>query len=245
MLNGGGYEQSQWMRLLFDAALQHASYDRLITLSGLDYPLWTDTQIMRFAEEHVSEQWLTAWDITQSDDEYQKQRVTLYHYFRDMPLSLRNLLRRAIICGSRTALKVLGFRKPAIIRSLHGDCDIWFSSCWIGITGDCARYIIDTLNEDKSFERYFRHSYTPDELLYTTLIMNSPFAGQATVFREKLNPGGLPALTQLHYIEYTDKIAVYSLADYDKLKASGKMFVRKLQSGISDTLVARLDTEND
>lgn len=52
-------------------------------------------------------------------------------------------------------------------------------------------------------------------------------------------------MTQLHYIEYTDKIAVYSLADYDKLKASGKMFVRKLQSGISDTLVARLDTENN
>lgn len=45
----------------------------------------------------------------------------------------------------------------------------------------------------------------------------------------------------LYYIEYKGYIETFTEDDFDKLIASGKMFVRKLQSGVSDQLMDKID----
>lgn len=46
----------------------------------------------------------------------------------------------------------------------------------------------------------------------------------------------------LYYIEYKGYIETFTENDFDKLIASDKMFVRKLQSGVSDQLMDKIDT---
>lgn len=45
----------------------------------------------------------------------------------------------------------------------------------------------------------------------------------------------------LYYIEYKGYIETFTEDDFDKLIASGKMFVRKLQSGVSDQLMDKIN----
>lgn len=45
----------------------------------------------------------------------------------------------------------------------------------------------------------------------------------------------------LYYIEYKGYIETFTEDDFDKLIASEKMFVRKLQSGVSDQLMDKID----
>ena len=58
-----------------------------------------------------------------------------------------------------------------------------------------------------------------------------------------LSDVGLDMLTPLQLIEYKEAIKVWTLSDFDKLVASGKMFCRKTLSGLSDTLIEKIENE--
>ncbi len=95
----------------------------------------------------------------------------------------------------------------------------------------------------KSLARYFQTSYAPDELIFATCIMASSYKKGIEEEIGEMS-SGLVNRTKLHYVEYVGKIFSYSLKDYDKLMKSGKMFVRKLESGLSESLIAKIDEAN-
>lgn len=51
-------------------------------------------------------------------------------------------------------------------------------------------------------------------------------------------------ITFTHYIEYRDGIKIFIEEDFDKLMNSGKMFCRKVYTGISDSLLNKIDDLN-
>ncbi len=241
----GGYSQVKWIEECLRSALMNKSvkYDRFFTLSGLDYPLWSTRKIMDYCTAHPDEQWFTVWNISKSKDKRQQKKVRYYHLFRDIPLPHNSFWRRAIIVGSRLLLRGLGFRKPLQVNIDNQICDVYVSSEWFSITRPCAEYVIKQLTTNKSLVHYFQTSYAPDELVFATCIMASPYKkGIDEVIGEMSS--GLVNRTKLHYIEYAGKIFSYSLKDYDKLMKSGKMFVRKLESGLSESLIAKIDEAN-
>lgn len=239
----GGFSQAMWIELTIRAAMNFKEYDRLFTLSGLDYPLWTDQQIVDYCERHKDEQWLTVWNISTHNDPGQDYRIKYYHLFRDIPLPHKSLLRRVIIVGARTLLRFAGLRKPKRIKTKDGLADVYTSSSWIGITGVCCKYILHLLDTDPSFHSYFKYSYTPDEMMFSTLIMHSPFRNGITELHDEMIDN-LATRTPLHFIIYNGWIYTFGINDYDKLKESGKMFVRKLVSGQSESLIKKLDEDN-
>lgn len=239
----GGFSQAMWIERTLRAAMNFKLYDRLFTLSGLDYPLWTNRQILDYCESHRDEQWLTVWNISSHHDPGQDYRIKYYHLFRDIPLPHKSLLRRVIIVGTRTLLRVAGFRKPKRIKTKDGFADVYTSSSWIGITGECCKYILNLLDTDMSFHRYFKYSYTPDEMMFATLIMHSPFRKGVKELHDTMIDN-LATRTPLHFIIYNWKIYTFGIDDYEQLKQSGKMFVRKLVSGKSESLIEKLDEEN-
>ena len=76
-------------------------------------------------------------------------------------------------------------------------------------------------------------------MLVQTIVFNSKYAKKA-ILHEGEYPG-LVGLTPLHYIEYNGLIRVYDEDDFEMLINSGKMFVRKVKSGISDKLISKID----
>jgi hypothetical protein len=50
------------------------------------------------------------------------------------------------------------------------------SSYWC-ITRELAKHIAEFVNNNQKFVQFFKHVFGPDELMFATLIMNSPFKG--------------------------------------------------------------------
>lgn len=76
-------------------------------------------------------------------------------------------------------LKYLGFRrKPYLI--VNGEkWNVYYGTSWFSLTGKCADYVLNQLNENKSLEKYFSTSYASDEMVVPTIVFNSEFKGHA------------------------------------------------------------------
>lgn len=245
-INWGGYNQVLAQRELLKSALEsEIKYDRFVCISATDYPLWSNQKIVDFFKEHPTQEMVGGYDITDSPSMWQKHKVVYYHFFRDLHVPVK--IRRIFSYGSRNILKSLGFRRAPYVKLEDGsNAHIFTGSDYWAITRDCARYVYDRLSEDSPYVKRLKHSYIPSELIINTIVYNSDYKENATpllVVKEGEQEPGLDKLTPLHCIEYNGAIRVWTLADYDTLVASGKMFCRKTLSGVSDSLIERIDRE--
>jgi hypothetical protein len=60
-------------------------------------------------------------------------------------------------------------------RSFPTNLDPFAGSSYWCITKGCAEYIHDFVEQNKWFDRYFKHVCMPDEIFFQTIVLNSPF----------------------------------------------------------------------
>lgn len=228
-----GFSQVECFKsLLSEALASEKKYDRFLLLSGLDFPVWSPKRISEFFENNREREFVCGFNISTCKFDYQLRKINYYHFFRDVPLPHKSLLRRSIIGGAMILLKYLGFRRRPYLKYNGDMLPVYFGSQWISITRHCAEYLRVKL-QDRNIVRFFKTVYAPDELCVPTLVMNSEFRDKA-ILVDKLTFQGV---TPLHYLNYEDCIWSYDENDYEAIVSSGKMFVRKVVSGKSDKLV--------
>lgn len=163
-VNWGGYSQVRCQHALLQKALERTEkhYDRLFFLSGLDYMVYNEKRFISFCKENTGKEFVCGFNITTSGVERQLSRIVLYHFLRDIPIP-RSTLRRMVVGGTMLLLKYLGFRrKPYLI--VNGEkWNVYYGTSWFSLTGKCADYVLNQLNENKSLEKYFSTSYASDE----------------------------------------------------------------------------------
>lgn len=235
----GGWEQVEYQKELLAAVLRSGvNYDRVVCLSGQDYPLWSNEHLHCFFQEHKDTEFIMGMNLTRSSNAYQQGKIVNYHLFRD--LKWRNLWwKNKFIVASRNLLKVLPVKKRAVVALDGKETDVYFGSDYWALTLPCARYVYEKLCTEKEMVRYFKTSFVPSELCIQTLVFNSPFAKQALLYEGEYP--GLSGLTPLHYIVYGREIKTMTLEDLPVLQQSGKLFCRKVVSGLSDGLVEAIE----
>lgn len=235
----GGWEQVEYQKELLAAVLRSGiPYTRVVCLSGQDYPLWGNNAIHRYFEEHKETEFIMGMNVTHCTRANQRARVTHYHFFRD--LAWKNLWwKNKLIVASRHLMKWVPVRKADTTMLANQKAEIYFGSDYWAITLPCARYVHDKLCTEKEMIRYFKTSFVPSELCVQTIVFNSPFGKHALLYEGDYP--GLSGLTPLHYIEYGKAIKTFTVEEFPVLQRSGKMFCRKVVSGVSDTLVERIN----
>lgn len=205
------------------AGLRHlrtlGRFDRVLLMSGQDYPVRPLAEIRTFFEQHPQQQFMEMfrldqpnWFETQGGPYAPMRRIRNWHIFYRSRIHLDIPVPR---------------RLPAGLLP-HG------GSFWWSLTGDCVDHVLDTLDRHPKIERYFRHTFLADETFYQTIIGSSPFA--ATVdndFRRYVdwtNPNPTPP-------------RVLEMEDFDKVVASTALFARKMDPVRSADLLARIDRE--
>lgn len=235
----GGWEQVEYQKELLGAVIRSGvAYDRVVCLSGQDYPLWSNEEIHRYFEEHKETEFIGGFNLTLCTEKQQLRKIVYYHFFRDLPW--RNIWwkNKFIVASRWLAQTFLPQKQP--FTSIDGRrADVYFGSDYWGITLSCAQYIYEKLCTEKELVQYFKTSFVPSELCIQTIVFNSPFASKGLV-REGEFPG-LTRLTPLHYINYGASIQVMTCDDLLVLQESGKMFCRKVKSGTSDRLVEAIE----
>ena len=226
------------MLALYRRAYETQNYDRYITLSGLDYPLVSNREI-REALSDPNREYISARPLRQ-ELAFRLRGIYIWKYH-----ILARIARR-LVCNYRV---VMHPDKLRIRRDDAQKAEVYFSSQWHALSGDCVAWMLRTLEENPRICRFFRYSYAPDEMLIPTLIFNSPYA-------DRVIPGNFPegqdfeelfaSLPAIHHLRRENKnVVVFREEDYEELMASRKLFCRKVRTGISDSLLDRIDRRRE
>ena len=211
-------------------------FDYFISMSGLDYPLWSNERILDFFGQAPGRQYLHGVCM-----ENQQEAARIYRQHR--PYNYKSWRYGTMKSKFRVALRKIlysiGVRKPLRFVAEGKEYKLYKGSMWWAITPDLAQLAYDTWKKNTQYVRYFHDSFAPDETFIHTLVFNSDYAKHSLGEKERFTR--LEDITPLTFIDYTHDIKVFDETDYHLLVGSGKMFFRKAVTGKSDTLLDRID----
>lgn len=232
----GSINEVEYQMELVRAALECGEqFERLITISGMDYPVWSKEQIVQFFEKDRKKEYLAAIDVSfpwRMSAIYQQ-----YFFWIHKPKSgWEYYVTRAL----GRALRLLGIKKP--LRRKIGDktYKLYKGAAWWAITPKLAKVILHEWDTNEELKDWLKWCMCPAELFAQTVALNDE------VWREKCmldnEKYSLPMHTPLTYVTWVnEEIKTLDEADYDRIIQSGKMFCRKIVSGKSDNLVRMID----
>jgi hypothetical protein len=182
--------------------------DYVILLSGQDYPIKSNTFIRDFLERAEGRSFFLHFPLpTENWSRGGLDRFRDWH-IRYRGLHLRLPLRR---------------RLPDGLRPWGG------SAYWI-VSRSALRTIVDFLEANPGYERFFKHVDIPDELFFQTILLNGPEAERCVDFR-------------LHYTEWSRDPAPAILVedDFPHLLDSSCLFARKFDAAIDAEILDLID----
>ena len=99
------------------------------------------------------------------------------------------------------------------------------------ISPEAAEYVLQTVDRDSKMRRFFRYSWAPDEFLFQTILLNSPFAGQ--VVNENC-----------HYYKHPPKTPspkTFDITDFEDIIGSDRLYARKFDMVKAPELLEKID----
>ena len=229
------------MELLRSALGDSVRPDYLISMSGMDYPLWDNSRMERFFSEAAGREFLQG--ISMEGQGRHADIYTEYRLFGDRRLA-PGLLGSRMRVAARKILKAVGVKKPLTFRAGGRRYTLHKGAAWWAITPRLAAAALTAWDTDKALRRYFSTSFCPAETFLQTFAFNSNEFAPRCILTEG-DYRSLAELTPLTYIDYNPVIKILTEEDFPALVASGKMFCRKTVTGRSDRLMDMIDARRD
>ena len=213
-----GYGIVQATFELLDTALQNDSYDRIILLTGLSYPVKSPAEITKFFLDNMDINFVPSRTLDS------KVHSKLKHYYFYDHIIIHRLIGsiRRIFPGFLKRKNNIDFIEYEGRKFLYrGNAPNW------AITGKCAEYLLDFYKKNTAFNEVFRYIHAPDDLYVATVLYASHFR---------------PTLETDNNI-FLDKWTgnrTFDMASLEEILGSGKVYARKFRSGQSDELIRAL-----
>lgn len=216
---------------LREIARSQMQYDYVCLLSGQCYPIKSPETIRSFLSENKGNSFIDFRPITADQNQNREERYIYWHYFfRNFHLVFpreKMFDHRLPDLVWRKLVKLFPFR-----RKLPLGYNPYWGYQWWCLTGACADYIVNFLEENPSFEKFFKRVWCPDEFFFQIILKNSPFA-------ETLQNHCLT------YVDFSQKKshhpATLGTTDFDKFMASDKLFARKFDSSLDPQILDLID----
>ena len=240
----GGYSQVLSDKEMLGTILHSGKkYKRIVCISGLDYPIFSNRKIHEMFDKNPEKEFITGQNISHDEPE-EIYRINKY-FFVDNPFLIDIPIAVKILKKISNAFK-LDLKKKNFSYLNGKKCDIFFGSGWYAITYDCAKYVYESLCKEKKFLRYISTAFVPDELCIHTIVFNSKFGENAIRMPKNFAlsiPGDIAfeRVSPLQYLEYRGQMQTLTESHYDNILKSNKMFFRKAETGKSDSLMDRID----
>lgn len=228
-----GYSMIEATLVLVEAALERAGdFCHAVLLSGLDYPLRSQPDIVHFLNAHAGHEFIRYIDMRESPEHY-LPHIERKH-FRDYPILAPT---RLGVLPGKVLMKALAAMR---LRNDWDDAVVpYFGSQWWALTRPCLSYALEFMRNNPRFIAMNRQSFSPDEHFFHTLVGNSPFAVHADGV-QPFEGRGTWRMANLHLVHHS-LAKTYRLEDLDEVLASERLFVRKVTSRDSGPLLDRLD----
>lgn len=164
-INWGGYNMIEaTLELIRYAHTHNMNSDYFVFISGVDYPVRSRQFLYKQLEE--GKEYI---DIAPMPIPYKPMERFEYYYFEYDRRNMSHLNPKFLI---EVLLKKLKIKRKIPFR-------LYVGTQWFALTRKCVKYILKTVDTDKSYEAFFRHALVPDEAFFQTIIGNSPFLANA------------------------------------------------------------------
>lgn len=230
----GSINEVEYQMELVRAALEYGEqFERLITISGMDYPVWSKEQIVQFFEQDREKEYLAAIDVS-----FPWRMSAIYQQYFFWIHKPKSGWEYYVTRAFGRALKMLGIKKPLCKKIGDKTYKLYKGAAWWAITPKLAKVILYEWDTNEKLNDWLKWCMCPAELFAQTVALNDEVWKEKCIeHREK--KCGLPLLTPLTYVKWRGRGQIVELdeSDYTTLIHSNKMFARKFVSGKSETLV--------
>ncbi|MBL0407661.1 hypothetical protein JKG68_27490 [Microvirga aerilata] len=209
-------------------------FDVAVLLSGADYPIKSRSAIQAFFERYSGQSIMHHWSLpsekwaneTGGLERYQFWNVKIGRSF--LPILGPRRFSNTVIdyCWNAVATRFPIRRRFPIGLTPYG------GSMWWALTRDCAKYVLDFIDENPNCTRFFSHVKIPDEMYLQSIIMSSRYGDRV------LNQ-------PLHFLSWQTFGApsprVLTQIDMPDLSSSPCMFARKFDIEIDGKVLDLVD----
>ncbi|TNJ45765.1 hypothetical protein KFZ70_10200 [Tamlana fucoidanivorans] len=229
-VNWGGFNHLKSILFLTEQALKNSKNFYLHLISGHDFPIKPKQFFLEFFKKKNTE-FISYFEVPRigwadNNGMDRLEYFNLYDVF-DAKKSKHNKWIKRLI----SLQKKYGYKRsiPSSFPQLYG------GATWWSLTRECAEYVIEYTNENKSFFNRFKHTLCSEEFYFQTIIMNSRFAENVST-------------NTLRYIDWNsrngNRPAVLDELDYEKLTLTDAVFARKFEYPISEDIMKKLRALN-
>ena len=226
----GGFNSLIATMHTLQAAMDYGHFDRFVLLQGQDYPLVSNAQIHDFFARHSETEFCRALNISHSHHKGEYMKICGYYH---LDYRIQNNLLEWFFSKLLNRFNLLGI--PYRKRRFQ-NWDIYHGWAQFALTNASVKHVLDVYHTNQSYNRYMQHRFPPDELYIPTILYNSPFRDKI-MEQPIINRQGNPTILNLTYFEYPTTVTVFKEPeDYQSLRDTGCLFVRKVNSTSSRLL---------
>jgi hypothetical protein len=227
-------------------------FDYFILLSGLDYPIKSNSHILEYFEERRGREFIRYMNIREEPSLEWKINMMWFNEYVLLTRALHRA-RRVKVWGEIPSLLLRRSKYPEGFVPYCGPS-------WWALTQDCVKYVVRFADANIRFVDFYRFTHMPDEGFFHTVILNSKYA-EKTNQRVEYEKHWPPRPTVGHY-EGTDhpvkwagdlimhvkdfvkgRSVVLDERDFERLVKSKCLFARKFTSTKSLELIDRVDEQ--
>lgn len=227
------YATINTMKLVKDC---NKKYDYVFLISGQDFPLKSNIEIQQFLAQNSKLNYIQILDHTGKDYlRYSKRNSLKYCNFIMKRSFLSKVLKKLyiIITGGKNKTFKIFKRRNYLGVTFE------FGSQWWALTYECFIWMMDYIECNPEYLKYYEKCLVPDESFFQTLFMNSPFKNSQKDF-----------LTYLEWDKNNNNPRVFVNSDFDLLIGQDdKIFARKFDSSVDksivDKIIDKLGEKND
>ncbi|HJV19819.1 MAG TPA: beta-1,6-N-acetylglucosaminyltransferase [Sediminibacterium sp.] len=192
------------------------SYDFVSLMSGQDYPIKSIPEIKQF---YAARRGKLLLKYRKFEGEWEEGMLRVSRYFlTDFKFKGQHFLER-----------VLNNLLPN--KQLPGGMKFYGSSMFWSLSPDVLVYVLQQFTQNKKLVWFFKFCWAPDEFLFQTMILNSPFADRV------INENAF----YYKHLPNTPSPKVLALEDWEDIKASDRILARKFDMIKSPEILDRID----
>jgi hypothetical protein len=228
------------LALIRQALTCSRQFDRLVLLSGADYPIQSQSRIESFFKNNPEKEFINLVKMPCKAAGKPISRLTRYKSGpedRKIPGILRRLL---------NPIREIRLRRD--YKEIMGELIPYAGSAWWALSKDASQHVLNFIDAEPKIVKFFRNTYFPDEMFFQTILGNSSFKSRIhrnLTYADWSARGPSPALINEEHLNLFSSTTTFSA---DSFYGSGEiMFARKLSDALERVTVSvdRLIAERD
>lgn len=240
----GGFNAIKATMELINKALDNdRNYDYFILLQNLDYPIKSNEYIEEFFAKNPNTEYIRGCKIACTKDWHYARKYKLYNsrdkefYLKQHSKMVRVLHNAVNLLKSITTIHFNGIVKDGKdVLYMHYGAAQW------AVTRACAIYFRDFYNTHQKFNKKMMHVQFPDEEYFHTIVHSSDKFKKRCVRYDEPEQRWLVNWRNIHYFEFPKAVTVFEEKDFERLINREELFIRKVKSGVSDSLMDKIDS---